>query len=55
MLYEVITLQDLRARGLIFDEKSHTHEYPFCWRTECALMYRGIKTWFVDVQRNNFV
>ncbi len=46
-----IVLQILREKNLIFDEKSVSHDYPFCWRTDCALMYRGIKTWFVNVRK----
>ncbi|PID70699.1 hypothetical protein CSB37_01280 [bacterium DOLZORAL124_38_8] len=35
----------------LFDKGQSTHSYPHCWRTDCALMYRGINTWFVDVQK----
>ncbi len=41
----------LKEQGKIFKQDQYDHEYPFCWRTECALMYRGIKTWFVDIQK----
>jgi isoleucyl-tRNA synthetase/GNAT superfamily N-acetyltransferase len=33
----------------LFQRNQIRHSYPHCWRTDCALMYRGIKTWFVDV------
>jgi isoleucyl-tRNA synthetase len=35
----------------LFARNQIRHSYPHCWRTDCALMYRGIKTWFVDVQK----
>lgn len=44
-------MQDLKERGLLFKREQLRHSYPHCWRTDCALMYRGINTWFVDVQQ----
>jgi len=35
----------------LFNREQIRHSYPHCWRTECALMYRGIQTWFVDIQK----
>ncbi len=35
----------------LFKREQIRHSYPHCWRTDCALMYRGINTWFVDVQK----
>ncbi len=42
-------LDNLGAK--LFSRNQIRHSYPHCWRSECALMYRGIKTWFVDVQK----
>jgi len=42
-------LDNLGAK--LFARNQIRHSYPHCWRTDCALMYRGIKTWFVDVQK----
>lgn len=41
----------LKESGKLFEQKQIRHSYPHCWRTDCALMYRGIKTWFVNVQK----
>jgi len=30
---------------------AYRHSYPHCWRTDCALMYRGVKSWFVNIQK----
>ena len=35
----------------LFSRSQVNHSYPHCWRTDCALMYRGINTWFVNVQK----
>ncbi|MCF7846472.1 MAG: GNAT family N-acetyltransferase [Candidatus Gracilibacteria bacterium] len=35
----------------LWKKESVTHSYPHCWRTDCALMYRGVKTWFVNIQK----
>jgi len=39
----------LKESGLLFKREQIRHSYPHCWRTDCALMYRGITTWFVKV------
>jgi isoleucyl-tRNA synthetase/GNAT superfamily N-acetyltransferase len=44
-------LNALKESGLLFDQKQIRHSYPHCWRTDCALMYRGVHTFFVDIQR----
>lgn len=41
----------LEELGALFRREQVRHSYPFCWRTDCALMYRGVRTWFVDVQQ----
>lgn len=44
-------LNALKESGQLFDQKQIRHSYPHCWRTDCALMYRGVHTFFVDIQR----
>lgn len=44
-------LNALKEAGTLFKQEQITHDYPFCWRTDCALMYRGLKTWFVNVEK----
>ncbi len=39
----------LKESGLLFRRDQVRHSYPHCWRTDCALMYRGVTTWFVKV------
>lgn len=42
-------MQALKEKDLLFKREQIRHSYPHCWRTDCALMYRGITTWFVKV------
>jgi isoleucyl-tRNA synthetase len=35
----------------LFHRSQIRHSYPHCWRTDCALMYRGVRTWFVNIQK----
>lgn len=35
----------------LFHRSQVRHSYPHCWRTDCALMYRGVRTWFVNIQK----
>lgn len=42
--------QNLDERGLVFEKKSYTHSYPFCWRCDSALIYNAISAWFINIQ-----
>jgi isoleucyl-tRNA synthetase len=44
-------MTQLKENDLLFKREQIRHSYPHCWRTDCALMYRGIQTWFVNVQK----
>jgi len=44
-------LKSLRGRGLLLKEATIVHSYPFCWRSGYPLMYRTIRSWFVDVEK----
>ncbi len=39
----------LAERGLIFEQSLHRHDYPHCWRCDQPLMYRRVRSWFVQV------
>ena len=43
-------MQNLKERGLVFKHSTMTHSYPFCWRSGAPLMYRTIRSWFLDVE-----
>ena len=44
-------INTLKETGQLFKREQIRHSYPHCWRTDCALMYRGITTWFVNIQK----
>jgi isoleucyl-tRNA synthetase len=44
-------LNQLKQNGDLVKREQIRHSYPHCWRTDCALMYRGIHTFFVDIQK----
>jgi len=43
--------KDLADRGLMYEEKQHTHTVPTCWRCHTRLFYSPQDAWFVNVQR----
>ena len=44
-------IEHLKDQGSLFKREQIRHSYPHCWRTDCALMYRGVKTWFIEVSK----
>ena len=44
-------LGDLQDRGILIEEKSYTHSYPFCYRCETPLIYNAVDSWFVDITK----
>jgi len=45
-----LIIQYLKERNLLFHKTTIEHSYPFCWRSGAPLMYRGIPSWFLDVE-----
>lgn len=43
--------EDLRNRGLLYDEKSYTHSVPHCWRCQTRLYYAPKDAWYIDIQK----
>lgn len=48
---EKLIIEDLEKRNLLLKKEEIIHSYPFCYRCETPLIYRGQDSWFVDVQR----
>ena len=42
-------LQDLEARGQLFDAPKFEHEYPHCWRCDTPLIYYARESWFIKM------
>lgn len=43
--------QDLKERGLLYDEKVYTHSVPHCWRCGTRLYYAPKNAWYVNVKK----
>ena len=55
-----MVLDDLRAKGLLFDAPKFEHSYPHCWRCDTPLIYYARESWYIretavkdDLIRNN--
>ncbi len=42
-------IQKLKEHNALLRRETYDHNYPFCWRCDSPLIYRAIKTWFVQV------
>ncbi|UCC78851.1 MAG: isoleucine--tRNA ligase [Candidatus Zixiibacteriota bacterium] len=40
-------IEDLKARGLLYNSAGYTHNYPFCWRCNSPLLYYARSSWFI--------
>lgn len=41
--------KDLKEAGRLVASGTVVHSYPFCYRSQCPLMYRATDTWFIRV------
>ncbi len=44
-------IKRLKVEGKLIKQATIKHSYPHCWRCDTALIYRGISTWFVNVEK----
>ncbi len=44
-------IRRLKEEGKLVKQSTIKHSYPHCWRCDTALIYRGISTWFVNVEK----
>ncbi len=44
-------IKQLKERNLVAKHETVVHSYPFCWRSGAPLMYRTIRSWFLDVEK----
>jgi isoleucyl-tRNA synthetase len=42
-----LLVEDLRARGLLYAEKTYQHNYPHCWRCDTPLIYYALPSWYI--------
>jgi isoleucyl-tRNA synthetase len=43
----------LRETGKLFNARTITHSYPFCYRTDTPLIQKAVPSWFIDVHQIN--
>lgn len=43
-------IKRLKTAGLVFNQATIHHRYPFCWRSDTPLIYMVVRTWFVAVE-----
>ncbi|MFH0792128.1 MAG: isoleucine--tRNA ligase [bacterium] len=48
---EVLVIEDLKKRELLFKEERIIHSYPLCYRCETPLIYRGQDSWFINIEK----
>ncbi len=44
---EQILVDDLTARGLLFEYQRYEHSYPHCWRCHTPLMFYAQPSWYI--------
>ncbi len=45
-------IKDLDKRDRLFDVKTITHRYPYCYRCQTPLIQRAQKGWFINIKDN---
>jgi isoleucyl-tRNA synthetase len=46
-----LIIEDLRQKELLWKVENHTHDMPFCWRTNTPLIYKPIVSWYVAMSQ----
>ena len=44
-------LKYLEGKNLLFESEEYAHQMPICYRTKTPLIYKPIKSWYVDIQK----
>ena len=44
---DLLILDDLKKRDILFDSGKYMHTYPFCWRCDSPLIYYARKSWYI--------
>ena len=43
--------EDLKSRGLVYDQSKITHSVPTCWRCHTRLIFAPQNAWYVDIKK----
>ena len=44
-------IQDLKKNGFLVRQSTIQHNYPYCYRSNTPLLYKGVSSWFLDVEK----
>ncbi len=44
---DLLVLEDIKSKGLLYRSERIVHTYPFCWRCEAPLLYYAKRTWYI--------
>uniref|UniRef100_A0A7S4NT32 isoleucine--tRNA ligase n=1 Tax=Paramoeba aestuarina TaxID=180227 RepID=A0A7S4NT32_9EUKA len=44
-------MKNIKDRGRMVKQLQKFHSYPYCWRSETPLIYRGVPCWFIKVEQ----
>jgi isoleucyl-tRNA synthetase len=44
-------MKDLKQAGLVLEQSTIVHSYPFCYRSDTPLIYKAIPSWYVSVEK----
>ena len=47
-------LHELRLRHALLHQENYHHDYPFCWRSKTAIIFRAMDQWFIEIDQQNF-
>jgi len=48
---DVLIIDNLEKRLLLYKKEEILHSYPFCWRCDTPLLYYAIDSWFIAVTK----
>ncbi len=46
-----LIIKDLEKRKLLLKKETITHSYPFCYRCQTPLIYKGQTAWYLDIDK----
>ncbi|BCP55088.1 isoleucine--tRNA ligase [Kaistia sp. 32K] len=42
-------IREVKAQGAVLRHETYDHNYPHCWRTDQPLIYKALRSWYVQV------
>ena len=48
---DLLIIQNLKARNILYRKETITHSYPHCWRCKTPLLYYARESWYISTTR----